>query len=102
MFQNLPNSSDEFLALSWEEVQPFFESLVKQTIDSGNVSEWLAEWTRLHDLFEESFNRLRVKTTQDTSDEQATERFIAYQDTIFSPSLAAEQSLRTKLLDSGL
>lgn len=102
MFQNLPNSTDEFLALSWEEVQPFFESLVNQTIDTGNVSEWLAEWTSLHDLFEESFNRLRVKTTQDTSDEQATERFIAYQDTIFTPALAAEQSLRAKLLDSGL
>jgi len=62
----------------------------------------MQDWSDLSRLLYESEQRLMVATTVDTSDSQAEANYHAFLDQIYSPSQAAEQRLRNKLIDSGL
>jgi oligoendopeptidase F len=98
----LPVSAHDFLELRWEDIRPFYDQLAAIPLTDGNVAGWLAEWTRLTDLVQESYARLNVATTLETTDEEAETRLNTFQDTVYSNAQAAEQRLKQKLLDSGL
>lgn len=98
---SLPSTA-EFMDWPWEEIQPLFQELSDRTIETSNVDEWLADWSRLDEYVAETFNRLYVATGVDTTDKEAETRYNTYLDEIFPQAEAADQKLKEKLLSSGL
>jgi oligoendopeptidase F len=98
----LPSSALETLDWTWEHFAPFYAELAARTIDSATVDGWLRDWTQVSDLFSETYARISVATTRDTTDELAEARFTRMLREIYPQAMAAEQELRQKLLVSGL
>jgi oligoendopeptidase F len=98
--QSLPQSADTFT--SWAQAEPFVQNLLARPLDPSTLETWLADWTRLGRLVQETHQRLYVATTVDTDDQEAERRYYAFLEEIFPASQAAEQQLKQKLLASGL
>jgi oligoendopeptidase F len=102
MTQKLPKSTPELMSMSWEDFEPMYLELEKQTIQAGNVETWLSEWSRLSECVNELYSRLYIATTQNTADEETEKRFNAYLDNIYSKSEMHEQKLKEMLLGTRL
>ncbi|MCD4687582.1 MAG: M3 family oligoendopeptidase [Anaerolineae bacterium] len=102
MFTTLPQTVDDFMALSWEQIVPFFDDLRARDLTADTAPMWLADWTRLSELIMETYARLYVPTTQDTTDEAAEERYHTFIEHIYPQAQAADQRLKEKLLASGI
>jgi oligoendopeptidase F len=87
---------------SWSQVAPHFQDLAARSLDKSNVAGWLADWSRLSALLDETYNRLYVAVTCDTGDREAERRYQAFLDEVFPRAQAASQVLKEKLLSSGL
>jgi len=92
----------EFLSYSWEQIQPYYDGLIRRRLDTENVSGWLSDWTRLSDLVREMAARLRVASVQDTTDAEVEAAYRSFLDKIYPSYQLAEQTLKEKLLSSGL
>jgi oligoendopeptidase F len=66
------------------------------------LDAWLADWTRIKDLVEEIYARLKVALDQNTADSGAEARYHTFLDTIHPAAQALDQQLKEKLLASGL
>ncbi len=102
MLPSLPLTTDDFKTWPWPQIEPYFNDLAACPLDEGNVAGWLADWTRLGKLLSETYQRLYVATTVNTTDTLAQQRFNAFVDDIYPQAQAAEQTLKQKLLASGL
>jgi oligoendopeptidase F len=102
MFKTLPKSPDEFMLLKWNQIKPYAEDLQKRRLSAGSLDEWVMDWSDLNRMVSEMFARLYVATTLYTSDPEVKERFGSFLDNTLTPSLAANQALKEKLLASGL
>lgn len=102
MFDALPTSPQEFMQWGWPRYEPFFDELKAAALDGGNVEAWLAAWTRLYDMLQETYARLYVDTTLHTDDREIEQRFNTFLEQVYQPWQAAEQALKEKLLHSGL
>ncbi len=102
MFSDLPKTVQVFMDWPWTQIEPYYLALIERPIDATNVDAWLADWSRLTDLIQETFTRLQIATAVDTTDQDAQSRYQAFLDQIFPPSRALEQKLKEKLLSSGL
>ena len=102
MTQKLPKSTPELMSMSWEDFEPMYLDLEKQTIQAGNVETWLSEWSRLSECVNELYSRLYIATTQNTADEETEKRFNAYLDNIYAKSEMHEQKLKEMLLETRL
>lgn len=102
MFPSLPTTHKVFMDWTWEQIAPYYDELANREIDSANVEAWLSDWTGLIELLDERFNRLYVATTVDTNDQVAQDQFNVYLDEIYPKAEEAEQTLKEKLLNSGL
>jgi len=102
MFATLPKTAQEFMTWKWAQIEPYFKELETRALDAGSVAAWLADWTRLAELINESHSRLWIATTLDTTDTAGVERFHAYLHEVWEPMQLAEQQLKQKLLDSNL
>ena len=98
----LPRTADELRAWTWPQIEPHYRDLAARTLTAGTVSHWLSDWSRLAESVTEMQNRLWVATTANTADAEAQRRFDSFLDDIYPAAQAAEQSLKKKLLDSGL
>ena len=49
----LPQSADEFT--SWAQAEPFIQDLLARTITPATLDVWLADWTRLARLEQETY-----------------------------------------------
>jgi oligoendopeptidase F len=92
----------EFSHWSWSKIEPYFIELNKRKIDAANFAGWLADWSQLTGLVYETYQRLYVSITVDTTDQSAQNRYNAFLDEVFARSEASEQKLKEKLLASGL
>lgn len=99
---SLPNTLQEFSGWSWTKIEPFFRELEARAISAQNVNTWLADWTQLNDLLDETHTRLYVATSVDTTDKAAEERLHKFLDDIEPKAQAASQKLKQKLLESKL
>lgn len=99
---SVPQTVQEFMNHTWEQIEPRYQELAARPLTSANVTDWLKEWTRLSELVDERRSRLHVATTQDTADTEAQQRFLSFMGEIYEPIQAADQRLKQKLLDSGL
>jgi oligoendopeptidase F len=69
---------------------------------NAGKSAWLADWTHLSLLLQETYQRLYVATTVNTEDGEASRQFHAFLDDIHPQAQAADHILKEKLLQSGL
>lgn len=102
MLKNLPSTSDALVAWTWPEIEPHYKDLESRPLMAASVGEWLADWTRLGEKLEEMYARLSLATAVNTADKDADARMNAFLDGIFPNVMAAEQTLKEKLLASGL
>lgn len=102
MLQGLPDNIYDFMQWSWSQVQPYYEELQNRPLTSENVVEWLNDRAELNQRIDETYSRLYVATTVDTTDEQAESRFNAFIENVVPPARVADQRLKEKLLESGL
>jgi oligoendopeptidase F len=96
----LPRSAETFT--SWAQAEPFVHDLLARKLTPATLDAWLADWTRLARLVQETYQRLYVATTVDTEDREAEQRYYAFLEDIYPASQAAEQQLKQQLLASGL
>lgn len=102
MFVDLPRDAREFLDWPWEQIEPYYQDLGERSVTEDTLATWLEDWTRLTDLVNETFARLYVAISQDTTDEDAEARYHAFLEEIFPRAESADQTLKRKLLESGL
>ena len=102
IFSSFPDSALDAIEWPWGEYEPYFKDLIERPLDADNLEEWMSDWSRLLMLVREVYSRLYVATTLDTADEKAEKHFFSFLEDIFNPSESATQTLKQKLLDSGL
>ena len=102
MSSTLPDSALKFMDWNWSQIEPYYQDLTDRPLDTANVGDWLVDWSRLGELLGETFNRLYIATSIDTSDQVAEKRYQAFLDDIFPQMEAADQQLKEKLLNSKL
>lgn len=99
---SLPKDAHEFMTWDWAQIEPCFQVLADQTLTPENVQPWLTEWSRLSELLSETYQRLFVAITVDTTDQESEARYNRFLDEIYPRSKAAEQVLKEMLVSSGL
>ncbi len=102
MLKNLPNTPQEILAWTWQEMEIPYRELKSRPIDKGNIDAWLADWSSVSERVDEMNARLYVATTVNTADQDAEQRMKKFLEEIYPNTMAAEQDLKKKLLDSGI
>lgn len=102
MFNTLPKNVLEFMDWPWSHIEPYYQDLANRPMDEKTITRWLADWTRLGELLYETYQRLYVATTVDTTAAEAARRYDAFLDDIYPNSQAADQKLKEKLLASRL
>ena len=102
MFKTLPKDSQVFIDWDWAHIKPYADDLAQRPLSAGSLPDWMKDWSDLNRMLAEIYARLWVATTLSTADPVVKNRFNAFLDGIYTPSLAANQLLKRKLLDSGL
>ena len=102
MFGEIPTTYEEFQHWGWDKIEPFARRLEERELTEDNVIGWLDDWARLTNLIDETFSRLSVAVTVDTTDEVIERRYNAYMEEVLQPARIAEQRLKEKLIASGL
>ncbi|MCC6801587.1 MAG: M3 family oligoendopeptidase [Anaerolineae bacterium] len=102
MFSELPNDVTDFQNWDWAHIEPYFAALEARELTDASVVEWLTDWAKIGQLVDESYSRLYVGTTVDTTDTATEERFNAYLENVMQPFSVASQRLKEKLIASGL
>lgn len=102
MIHPLPSDIQEFSDWDWTRIEPYYARLQQREIKSHNIHAWLADWSQLASLLEERYARLSLANTQNTADKAIEEKYNRFVEEIYPHYQAAEQTLKEKLLDSGL
>src|SRR5579883_3578202 len=102
MFDTLPASAETFSQWEWTQIAPFYDDLLARPLTTETVDAWLADWSALSALLDETNVRFTIATTTNTADGESQRRYTLYLDTIEPQAQAAEQRVKQKLLDSGL
>src|SRR5574341_1536972 len=76
MLSPLPKTAHEFMTWSWAQVEPYFKELESRPLTPQDAPEWLADWTQLSDLINETHSRLNVATSVDTTDKEAVDESV--------------------------
>jgi len=102
LLKNLPENAPKMMNWSWAEIEPYYKELAKYNLNASNISDYLRDWTKLHDLVDEVFNRLYVAKDVNTADKDAEQQYQRFLDDIFPKMKESEQKLKAKLLDIGV
>ncbi|MCX7791161.1 MAG: M3 family oligoendopeptidase [Chloroflexaceae bacterium] len=100
MLRDLPTSAQATLDWPWERWQPFYAALEAAPI--ADPAAWLAAWSQVADLLAETYTRLSVATTRDTTDSAAEARYRAFLSDVYPRAMAADQALKRRFLDTGI
>ena len=102
MSLDLPNTSKEMQDWKWADYEPFFEYLLTQEISKDNIESWMKYWSDFSELIGEVGTDVYVSTTIDTTDEDAKKRFHTFLEDISENASTKNQTLKKKLLESGI
>lgn len=102
MFSDLPTDSALITTWTWADIVPYLNELEARTLTAETVIDWLSDYKRIWHIIEETYNRLYVATTIDTTDAVMIRRYEDYIEDVISPGREADQRLREKLLATGL
>jgi len=64
----LPDSPGAFKDAVWEDVLPYYEELATRPLDTENVEQWLADWSRFDSLLWEAASLANFAYTCNTTD----------------------------------
>jgi len=101
-FQSLPADAVSILAMTWPDYEPYYHDLEARALNASNLDVWMGDWSNLAAHMDEQFTRLQILTTQYTADDEIQKQYADFIEQVQSPSKAAEQKLKEKLLASGL
>lgn len=87
--------------LSWEETEPRYLELAATPLSRDTLPAWLAEWSRLSDLLEETQMRLWIECMRDTTSPERAEQRRRFEDDIGVRATAFDRRLERKLADCG-
>src|SRR5262245_31838336 len=79
---------------SGAQAEPFVQDLLARQLTPATLDAWLADWTHLARLVQETHQRLYVATTVDTEDHASERRYCAFLEEVYPASQAAEQQLK--------
>ncbi len=102
MSLGLPKTSKEMQDWKWGDYEPFFEHLLNQEINSGNIESWMKYWSDFSEMIGEVGTDVYVSTTVDTTDEKAKRRFNTFLEDISEKASKKNQDLKKKLIESGI
>jgi len=102
MFESLPQDARGWLDVTWPQIEPYYQDLDNRCLDANNIDAWLKDWTRIAELVYETYQRLYVAITVDTTDAHAEQQYNAFLDNVYPQAQAADQQLKEKLIASGL
>jgi len=102
MFENLPTTYDEIKDWRWDDFKPYADKLLAIDITDDNIDAWLTGYRQIFELIGELWQRSAVATTQDTTDEDANERYLRYNDEVLPQVMTVENQLNQKLVKSGI
>lgn len=102
MFATLPADYREFIHWTWPQLEPYYQDLMERSLSTGNVAAWLADWSHLAKLVQETYARVHLATTLNTADVEAEQHYNTFIGEVLPQVEAAEQQLKQKLLNSGL
>jgi oligoendopeptidase F len=102
LIRPLPHDARAILDWEWARIEPYYARLRGIALTAHNVHAWLADWTQLSALLDEAYQRLNVATTQYTNDKTREAQYLRFSQEIYPKYQAAEQTLKEKLLASGL
>ncbi len=98
----LPLSSEAFERLNWSEIEPWYGELTATLLSQKNVQPWLAQWSHLSELVDETLARLEILCTQNITDQEAIQRKQRFLNDIYPSVQSYDQQLKQQLLTSGL
>lgn len=102
MYTQLPQTSEELERLSWGEIEPWYQELAATELTPDTLPTWMAQWSHLGALVDETMMRQEVDCTRNTADQERVDRKQRFLDDIYTHVQPYEQQLKQKLLDSGL
>jgi oligoendopeptidase F len=102
MYSLLPASSEALDQLDWPVIEPWYRELTATALSPATLLPWLAQWSRLSELADESATRLEIAWSQNTANRRRNQRRQRFLETIAPPVQSADQQLRRQLLESGL
>lgn len=101
-FEQFPTTYEQVKDWTWADFEPYVNDLLSREITADNVHQWLTDRSRYEEAVWEIFSRVRVKTTQDTSDEEAESQYKNLMATLYPQLEQTDNALNNKLLETGL
>jgi oligoendopeptidase F len=102
MITSLPQTSEAFERLSWAEIEPWYRELLESPLSPETLQPWVARWSDLTALVDETMKRLEIECTQDTADEERPRRKQRFMEEVYTPQQVLDQQVKERLLASGL
>ncbi|GHO46806.1 M3 family oligoendopeptidase [Ktedonospora formicarum] len=102
MYTQLPQTSEEFESLRWADIEPWYQELTSTDLSTETLAPWLAQWSQLGALVDETRTRNEIECTRNTADQERAERQQRFLNEVNAPAQPYEQQLKQKLLESGL
>ncbi|MBC8332797.1 MAG: M3 family oligoendopeptidase [Anaerolineae bacterium] len=97
-----PPTIKKFMSADWSDLEPYYQELLTRPFDAASVAAWLADWSELRKLVDETYARLQLTSFQNTADAEAEERYYYFLENLYPKLQAADQQLKEKLLASDL
>jgi oligoendopeptidase F len=98
----LPVEAGQFMHWSWSDFEPYYQELQGRDLSPATIEAFLTDWSALSERVVETWRRLYVATACDTVDTEAEHAYHRFLDEIFPRTEQAEQSVKEKVLASGL
>lgn len=102
MFTTLPKTSEAFEALHWAQIEPWYRELLDSPLEPATLRSWLAQWSDLSALVDETVMHFEIICTQNTADETRAKRKQSFMEEVHAPLQVLEQQVKERLLASGL
>ncbi len=102
MFTALPTTSEVFSRLSWSEIEPWYRELAATSLSPETLQPWLAQWSDLSALVDETLVGFEIATTQNTEDIVVAQRKQRFLENAHIHIQTADQQLKEQLLASDL
>ncbi len=102
MFTSLPQTSEAFEQFSCSEIEVWYCELNALSLTQETLLPWMAQWSQLCALVDETRARHGLAANQDTADEERVRRKQRFMDEIYVPLQPYEQLIKEQLLASGL
>lgn len=86
MFTPLPQSSEVFERAGWPAIEAWYHELLTTPLTRETLGPWMAQWSRLSALVDETMTWLSLAVHRDTADEECARRKERFIDEVFTSS----------------